>query len=222
MTTPYGVTERGIQDQLIAVKHCDDLPGGKLANAKYMRDKILGGLSATLEKSREVMAYFQGVAQALAAAEEPLKWITPMGMEVTQSYYNLAQKRIKTLQGTLAIYKEDDELGLQKKKQTLASAPNIVHSFDASMLAETTLRSAERHGIASFAFVHDSYGTHACNSDALGQTLRDVAADMYSIDRLEEFENNVRSYAPHVELPERPELGTYDPNEVRRAPYFFA
>lgn len=78
-------------------------------------------------------------------------------------------------------------------------------------------------GIRHFAMVHDSYGTHACNTGILRDVLRAVAADFYSVDRLAEFDAFVRSYAPAAcELPERPALGSFDTEEVREAPFFFS
>lgn len=222
MTTPYGVTQRGIRDQLIKGGFTDDLEGSKALNAQYLQRKIAEALGQTVESSRDIMAYFQGVAQALAEKNIPLRWKTPAGMEVHQSYYNLVRKKVQTLEGELVLWNEDPEVGLNKRKQARASAPNIIHSFDAAMLALTALRCLDEHDITSFAFIHDSYGTHAADTSKLAKTLRDVAAEMYAVDRLAEFETYVRSYALDIELPPRPELGSFNVDEVRSAPYFFA
>lgn len=221
MTTPYGVTDRGIRDQLISDGFTQGMENGSRA-ASYLKDKIVQALSETVTSAKEIMAYFQGVAYALAENDLPLRWRTPSGMEVIQAYHNLRGRQIETLMGRVTLLYEDKELALAKRKQTLASAPNIVHSFDAAMLVKTAIMCHDLYGIQSFAFIHDSYGVHAANAHDLSAVLRLVAAKMYETDRLAEFDEYVRSYAPGVELPERPKLGTFDVSEVLQAPYFFA
>jgi DNA-directed RNA polymerase len=221
MTTPYGVTRRGIRDQLIKDGHLDGIDHKAVA-ARYMEEKISAALEQTVVSAKEIMAYFQDVAAALAARDLPLRWITPAGMEVTQSYFNLARREVETLSGRYIFWEEDDALGLDKRKQALASAPNIIHSFDAAMLALTVIAAHDRMGIQAFAFVHDSYGTHAADCPTLATILRNVAVDIYSRDQLAVFEEYVHAYAPGVELPARAPLGDFDVSEVRRAEYFFA
>ena len=113
-------------------------------------------------------------------------------------------------------------MGLNKRKQVLASAPNVVHSFDAAMLAQTALRCHDEHGLTHFAFIHDSYGTHAADTSVMSRILREVAVEMYRPDRLQEFHDYVQSYAPDVPLPAVPGRGNFDVEEVLKAPYFFA
>jgi DNA-directed RNA polymerase len=217
MTTPYGVTERGIRDQLVADGHTDDFNA-----ARYMQEKIVAALAETVVAAKEIMTYFQGVAEALAEHDIPLSWRTPAGMEVTQSYWNLSRKLVRTLQGDFIMWDEDAEVGLNKRKQVLASAPNIVHSFDAAMLAKTVISAHDNHDIRSFALVHDSYATYAADTSTLADVLREEAFKMYQTDRLAEFEDYVRAKAPGIELPPRPKLGTFDVAQVLQAPYFFA
>lgn len=222
MTTPYGVTPRGIQDQLLSDGIVGDMPGLQGPNAAYMRDKIIQALSTTVHSAKEIMAYFQSVALALAEEERPLRWRTPADMIVTQSYYNLARKRIRSLAGRFIMWDEDEDMGLNRRKQFLSAAPNIIHSFDAAMLARTALRCQKEHGLADFAFIHDSYGTHACNTDLLADTLREEAYQIYSTNRLQEFHDFVSLENPGVVLPAPPDRGDFDISEVLRSPYFFA
>ena len=222
MTTPYGVTERGIANQLVKDGMTEGLDGSKIGNANYMKDKITAALAETVTAAKQIMSYIQGVAEALARKNYPLRWQTPVGMEVVQAYHNLARVRCQTLVGMIILWNEDDELGLNVRKQSQSSAPNLVHSFDAAMLARTAVLCHERHGISDFSFIHDSYGVHACHVGAIAQVLREVAVEFYSVDRLSEFHEYVRSYAPDVDLPEPPPLGDFDVSQVRRAAYFFA
>lgn len=222
MTTPYGVTARGIQDQLISDGFTNGMTGERLQNAAYMRDKIVAALSETVVAAKEIMAYFQECAAALAHVEQPLRWITPADMEVTQGYHRLSMKRVRTLLGMLKLMEGDQTYGFDSRKQTLAAAPNVIHSFDAAHLAKTALRCHRQWGMQSFAFIHDSYGTHACDTDRLGQALREEAYGIYKDDQLVRFHEYLGAYAPDVELPALPEKGSYDISEVLQARYFFA
>jgi DNA-directed RNA polymerase len=223
MTTPYGVTERGIRDQLIGDGHVDQVAegGAKFDAAEYMTGKIVDALESTVTSARAIMRYFQDCAVALADHERPLEWVTPAGLKVRQQYNQLAQTRVKTLYGEVIVFDEDPAQGLQRRKQAQSSAPNVVHSFDAAHLAKTVL-AASRQGIHHFSLIHDSYGTHAANVETLGRVIREEFVSMYSQDRLAEFDANLRATNPGIDLPAPPARGTLNLQEVLKSPYFFS
>lgn len=223
MTTPYGVTQRGIQDQLIADGHLDGLEGDRVANAKYMKDVIMESLRSVVSAATEVMAYFQDIAFVLAEYNVPLKWKTPAGATITQSYWNLKRSRVPTLMGTFVLWHEDEELGLKPSKCSLSASPNIVHSNDGAMLQMTVVRLAEKYGVDSFAMIHDSYGVHYGYVEEMQKELRQVAYDMYKDDWLGQFHEYVKSYTPEgVDLPTPPKPGTFSIERVLASPYFFS
>lgn len=221
MTTPYGVTTRGIRDQLISDGMVKGLQGSESANALYMTHVIQRAVAETVRASSEIMGYFQDVALALGERNIPLRWRLPTGSEVVQSYYQLARKRVNTLCGRFVLWEEDKEMGLDARKQALAASPNVIHSYDAAMLQMTAVRLSDQ-GITSTCMIHDSYGTHAAYVSTLRDTLREVAYDIYKEDQLQIFHDYVKSYAPDVELPEPPARGDLDVSEVLRAEFFFA
>lgn len=223
MTTPYGVTTRGIRDQLISdghVKTFEKEMGGPAAT--YMTRVIQVAIGQTVRSAAEIMGYLQDVASVLAERNIPFRWKVPTGSEVTQSYWALRRKRVNTLCGRFVLWEEDAEMGLDVRKQSSGAAPNVIHSFDAAMLQLTVLQMHENHDIDSFCMIHDSYGTHASHVETMSSVLRDVAFEMYRTDQLNSIHEYVTSYAPDAPLPELPQRGTLDPAEVLRAPYFFA
>jgi DNA-directed RNA polymerase len=222
MTTPYGVTTRGLRDQLITDRHTDGLEGSALENANYMRDVMGEAISRTVESARAIMGYLQDTAKALAEADIEFRWTTPAGLRVQQSYYGRLKKDVKTLYGKVALWEESEDLGLNVNKQALAAAPNFIHSFDAAHLC-LTVNAAAAEGITSFSLVHDSYGTHACDTPALARILREQFVAIYREDWLAKLEEEVKSYVPAgMALPARPVGGSFDVEEVLNAPYFFA
>lgn len=220
MTTPYGVTASGIQTQLLndrLVPPCDD----PLEASRYMRDKIIEALDETVRGPREIMSWLRFTASKLARAGLPFEWTTPSGSRVRQGYHQIAQRRIRTLEGTLTLYEENPESGFNIRKQAAGSAPNYVHSFDAAHLA-LTVNAAHDDGMRSFAMIHDSYGTHAANTTALGAILRDQFIAIYREDWLAKLHQDITREHPHVQICPSPARGVFDLNRVRYAEYFFA
>lgn len=74
-------------------------------------------------------------------------------------------------------------LQVSKQKQRTAFPPNFVHSLDSShmMMTATACRSA---GL-TFAGVHDSFWTHACDVDTMNIILREKFVELYEIPILE-------------------------------------
>lgn len=221
MTKPYGVTSQGIRDQLIADGHCDAVAGNPSVNADYLRDKIEEALAGTVAAAEQIMSWLQGVARALADANIPFDWVTPVGLKVRQAYWAPVLTRVKTLYGQLSLWQEAQNVALDTKKMALSAAPNFVHSFDAAHLV-LTVNAAVAEGIVDFSLIHDSYGTHAADMDALNRILRATFVSMYEADWLERTEQYVRSYAPEVELPPRPLRGPLDLSGVLRSAFFFS
>jgi DNA-directed RNA polymerase len=58
-------------------------------------------------------------------------------------------------------------------------SPNWVHSCDAAHLQLTICRAAEA-GISSFSLIHDSFGTHAGDTDEFWHIIRDSMVEMYT------------------------------------------
>ena len=222
MTTSYGVTPRGIQDQLMSDGHCDGLEGDRLKNAAYMRDKLIEALETTIVASRPIMDYFQGVAVALAEFDIPMRWRTPAGSIVQQSYWNVAKSDVKTVMGSYFMWDENPHGGLNQRKQMLSSSPNVIHSIDASLM-QIMVNKLYAQGVTNIACIHDSFAVHAANVDLMRDTIRETAYEMFSGNWItEEFHPYVQKYAKKADLPEPPTQGTFDIEEVLHAQYFFA
>lgn len=227
MTTPYGVTNRGIRDQLIADRHTEDLAGDITARgraADYLRDCIQNALSATIAGAKQIMSWLQAVSEALAEAELSFGWKTPTGNTIQQGYWDITGKRVPTLSGSFQLQIETPETGLRKQKQILAAAPNVIHSFDAAHLCRTVNACVEA-GVVDFAMIHDSFGTHAADTPMLGYVLRQEFARIYRTNWLQEIEDYVRGYAGDVEIPSWTEyvtLGDLEVDQVIDAEFFFA
>ena len=61
MTTPYGVTERGIGRQLLLDRHTDGMDQPAQA-ANYLKDLIVKALEETIVSAKQIMAWFKDLA----------------------------------------------------------------------------------------------------------------------------------------------------------------
>jgi DNA-directed RNA polymerase len=140
-----------------------------------------------------------------------------------QRYVDFSSRQIKTrISGTLVqprIYEETDKINAGK--QATSISPNFVHSMDAAALFLTVDELAEQ-GITSFAMIHDSYGTHACNTSLLAATLRSVFVRMYQGDPLTALRDEIVQTNPGIELEPLPSKGDLDLNQVLKSDFFFA
>jgi DNA-directed RNA polymerase len=168
--------------------------------ANYLKDLIIPALTEAVGSAKQIMAWLQAAAEALAKHDIPFRWQTPTGNTVEQAYWDLVEHRVQSLVGQTTLYREAPSSGLRRRKQCLAAAPNVIHSWDAAHLCRT-VNACTKVGLLDFAVVHDSFGVHAADTARLGDILRDEFAKMYETNWLQEIEDYVREYAPQAQIP---------------------
>jgi DNA-directed RNA polymerase len=228
MTTPYGLTDIGMRDQLLKDGWCRDLEGDVMPNANYMRDRMKGAIGDTVIVAIKIMEWMQHNAKTLAEAGCGMTWVTPAGLMVHQAYRRPAVKRVRTLLGSASMRRPTvaftaPDADLLVGKQGLAIAPNVIHSYDAAHL-QLTVNMAASKGLTAFSVIHDSYGSHACDMDTLGDCIRVTFVDIYEQDWLAGLQRDFEVSAEGVEvvlLPPPPIQG-FDVSEVLGSRWFFA
>lgn len=222
--------------------------------AAYMAKLIWDAVHSVVVKAMEAMEWLQDASALLAKDKDingnsvPTYWITPAGFPVWQKYRKNTLSRVATfLNGDikvsmpessetkeetlekgssfrLKVGKPTEDIDIRKQRQGIA--PNFVHSMDASHLMLTILKCHEVYGINSFAVIHDSYATHACDADALFHAVREVFVETYQQhDVLQELHDHIESMlsSKYVEdLPDVPSKGSLDLDVVRESMYAFA
>ncbi|KAK0563986.1 DNA-directed RNA polymerase [Tilletia horrida] len=130
-------------------------------------------------------------------------WQTPLGLPVVQPYRRHKKKQMATAVQTVFIHDPLVCTQVAPAKQASAFPPNFVHSLDATHMMLTAL---ECHSAGlTFASVHDSYWTHACDIDTMSDIIRDTFVRLHSQDILarlrEEFLERYKDhYLPVVRL----------------------
>ncbi|KAI9790017.1 MAG: DNA-directed RNA polymerase [Peltula sp. TS41687] len=99
-------------------------------------------------------------------------WTTPLKMPVAQPYYKDKIREVVTNLQRVYIKETRNTSPVDKRKQIGAFPPNFIHSLDASHMLLSALRCEEER--ITFAAVHDSFWTHACDVDTMNSILRDA------------------------------------------------
>ncbi|XP_042052753.1 DNA-directed RNA polymerase 1B, mitochondrial-like [Salvia splendens] len=220
MTSVYGVTYIGARDQIkrrLKERHAMDDDAELFACACYAAKTTLTALGEMFEAARSIMGWLGDCAKIIATENEPVRWTTPLGLPVVQPYRKLGKHMIKTSLQVLTLQRETDKV--MTKRQRTAFPPNFVHSLDGSHMMMTAIACSQA-GL-SFAGVHDSYWTHACDVDQMNKILREKFVELYEAPILENLLESFEKSFPDLNFPSLPERGDFDLKEVLHSTYFF-
>jgi DNA-directed RNA polymerase, mitochondrial len=257
MTVPYGVTRHGLSDQLIDLVKTDEAYAEVFHRAAFERAKVNDRMSdadweayedkpsATraclwlaerLENAieRVVLAsqtgkrFLNDLASCYSQAGQDFRWVTPLGIEITQGYRAPKITRIQTFYGgtrvTVSVTDDAKEAPRNARKGKAGSSPNYIHSLDATHLLWTVLDCVDNAGMKDFALIHDSFGVHAGDIPTLNRSLRSTFVRLYSEPLLERLLEQAKEDLPediHGDLPAIPEAGSLRLEVVRLSPYIF-
>jgi len=159
--------------------------------SSYIARLLWEAVVDTVKRPAQLMEWLTGAASAVAKTKftmqdgskqtMPVRWTTPLGLPVVQSYYNMESRKVKTsINGTLVYLRDKtstDQICSRKSAQGMA--PNWVHSCDAAHLQLSVAR-AKEEGIDAFMLIHDSFGTHCADTGRFGSIIREAMLEMYS------------------------------------------
>lgn len=234
MTLAYGASEFGFREQVFtdtvtswkqAAGEAFPFEGTGFNAASFLGLLIWDCVGEVVVAARGAMDWLQAVAKIAAKESLPVIWNTPTGLKVMQEYTTSEQKRLELTFQKVRMRLSIDVASkkIDKRKQGSGISPNWVHSMDAAHMQLTVAR-CHAEGIRSFSLIHDSYGTHAGNSWALAQFLREEFVKMYGDhDVLAEFAQEIGAMLPEgTKLPPLPPKGSLDLAQVLESPFFFA
>lgn len=150
---------------------------------------------------------------------QAMSWVTPLGLPVTQPYRQERRHTVRTVLQAVTLTSSNENLPVSTQKQKSAFPPNFVHSLDASHMLMTSLLMKTK-GL-TFAAVHDSYWTHACDVDTMNSSLRECFVELYQYPVLEDLRDSLTMRFPEVDFPPIPARGQLDINTVKSSTYFF-
>ena len=153
------------------------------------------------------------VSKALKRGAKELEWITPSGFIVTQ---RIMKKKTETMQlQLLGLCKltvaTDDTKEVDLSRHKAATAPNLIHSLDASLLH----LSATKFN-SPIALIHDSVLCRATDMSTLSSLVRETYMDLFAKqDYLTKFAQQIGAET------EPPIIGDLEPETVIDSTYFF-
>lgn len=220
MTSVYGVTYIGAREQIRRrLKERDIIADdAQLFGASCYAAKVtLTALGEMFESARGIMGWLGDCAKVIAAENQTVRWTTPLGLPVVQPYRKLGRHLVRTSLQVLTLQRETDKVML--KRQRSAFPPNFVHSLDGSHMMMTAV-ACKKAGF-SFAGVHDSYWTHACNVEEMNTILREKFVELYERPILENLLESFEQLFPTLSFPPLPDRGDFNLKDVLDSPYFF-
>ena len=213
MTVPYNAkpfSNRGYIRDALKEKGVeidkDDLTKTVVAVRNAMDEVVPGPMA--------VMSWIESeVAKAIDRGEKELTWTTPSGFVVTQKLMKKKTEQVELqlmgrCQLTVAV-DNDDKVDKQHHKN--ATAPNLIHSLDASLLHLSALRFD-----APIALIHDSVLCRATDMSSLSAIVRETYMHLFAEhDYLRDFAHQIGAET------EPPIIGDLEPESVIESTYFF-
>ena len=174
---------------------------------------VYQSMDAIVPGPMRVMRWIKAhVGQYIRSGATEVEWTTPSGFVVNQQRNKRETERLKlqllgTTQVTLSVG-DGDPCPNRHKSST---APNLIHSLDASILHETFQRFN-----GPFTVIHDSVLCRATDMGTLNQLVRETYTDIFTRDCwLSKFGEAINAAEPP------PIVGTLDPEVVEDSTYFF-
>ena len=213
MTVPYNAkpfSNRGYIRDALKEKGVeidkDDLTKTVVAVRNAMDEVVPGPMA--------VMSWIESeVAKAIDRGEKELTWTTPSGFVVTQKLMKKETIKVELqLMGRCVLkvaVSDDDKVDKQHHKN--ATAPNLIHSLDASLLHFSALRFD-----APIALIHDSVLCRATDMSSLSAIVRETYMHLFAEhDYLQDFAHQIGAET------EPPIIGDLEPESVIESTYFF-
>lgn len=232
MTYCYSATKYGYCDQVLQTLAEIDAAGtphldaDNYVAARFIAAEIWDSVQETVVAASAAMDWLRSVASIMTKAGLPLRWTTPTGLPVLQTYASRKTGRVVVnYKGQrIRLDVKVEQRKLDSKRQANGISPNFIHSMDAAHLMGVANRCHD-HGIRSLAVVHDSFGVHAGRAFELRDILRGTFCELYQTNWLEVLRDELAEQLPPeiaATLPPLPALGDFDIESVRRSDYLFA
>ena len=213
MTVPYNAkpySNRGYIREALKEKGVEVEKDDLTATVKAVRD----AMNVIVPGPMKVMKWIESeVAAAIDRGAKELQWVTPSGFVVTQK---LMKKNVQEIELQLLgrchikVATEDGDK-VDRAHHKNATAPNLIHSLDASLLHLSALRFN-----APISLIHDSVLCRATDMSVLSTIVRETYMFLFAEhDYLTTFAHYIGAET------EPPIIDTLKPAKVIDSTYFF-
>ena len=153
------------------------------------------------------------VSKAIKRGAQELKWVTPSGFVVSQKIMkkDWVTLELKLLGRCRLRVATEDSKEVDKSRHKAATAPNLIHSLDASLLCIAANRFD-----APIALIHDSVLCRATDMSTLSTIVRETYMHLFADhDYLTDFAKQIGAES------KPPIIGDLKPESVIESTYFF-
>ena len=213
MTVPYNAkpfSNRGYIREALKEKGLEVNKEDLTAVVKAVRD----AMDVVVPGPMQVMRWIeQEVSNAIDRGLQELTWVTPSGFVVRQKLMKKDIKRIELqLLGSCKVHVADGDTDkVDKNHHKNATAPNLIHSLDASLLHLSAIRFD-----APIALIHDSVLCRATDMSILSTIVRETYMHLFAEhDYLTAWGQQIGAES------EPPIIDTLEPESVIESTYFF-
>ena len=225
MTLPYGSTlqtcTQSVYDWYLKQELKFFPEGTAFTHSIFMSKLLWDSIGDVVIASRAAMGWIQKAARELAKVGRPLVYINPIGFPMVQ--FSPKQNKVRIhgqIGGRLTLQIKQEIPGVDGCKAALGSSPNLVHCIDAAHMHMVVAAGVEE-GITHFAMIHDDFGVHACHAERWGEIIREQFVKLHTDTHILADFKEQQELVTGIELPELPEDGTLDLEDVKKSPYFF-
>lgn len=242
MTTPYGSTQRACHKT--TKEYLEDLQaksnkkalanelefvpvhpfGADIQDAiSFLVPILWESIGEVVKAARVAMKFIKEVARKLSRAGHHMEWVSPCGFIVEQKIYDSSSRRVETqMFGRTIINVREPSNVINTRKMQTSSAPNFIHTMDASHLIKAVCSMAD-NGLTDIVVIHDSFGTHAGNTEVLRNCLLESFVNMYKENDVLEMlvEHNEDLFMTDLEM-ELPEMLGLDLDVILDSIYCFS
>ena len=213
MTVPYNAkpfSNRGYIREALKEKGVEVEKEDLTATVNAVR----GAMNVIVPGPMAVMKWIEKeVGNAIDRGETEIQWCTPSGFIVTQRLMKPIKQRItlQLLGECMITVATGDSDVVDKSHHKNATAPNLIHSLDASLLHLSAIRFN-----APLALIHDSVLCRATDMDILSAIVREVYMHLFA------EQDYLTSWAAQIGAKsEPPIIDTLNPESVIESRYFF-
>jgi DNA-directed RNA polymerase len=213
MTVPYNAkpfSNRGYIKEALKEKGVEISKEDLTETVNAVRD----AMNCVVPGPMAVMSWIEAeVANAIDNGKQQLEWVTPSGFVVNQKLMKKNTVRVDLqllgrCQLTVAV---DDSNKVDRNHHKNATAPNLIHSLDASLLHLAAIRFN-----APIALIHDSVLCRATDMSTLSTVVRETYMHLFAEhDYLNDFASQIGAETTP------PIIGDLKPESVIESTYFF-
>jgi len=185
----------------------DDLTQTVQAVRDAMNEIVPGPMAVMLWIEKEVSKKFKGKTNLT------LTWTTPSGFNVNQKIQKKKTERLclQLLGSCEVTVATDNPDAADKSRHKAATAPNLIHSLDATLLHLSALKFC-----GPIALIHDSVLCRATDMTALSSIVRETYMEIFAKN------NYLQTFADAIGADTKPPIiGDLEPSEVIDSTYFF-